>query len=130
MESSVVALRVLIAAFALMLTTPCLVDAAEQAQVPSGEKDAQGAEPTGEEGEAPPPPNLECHGEPVEGSGTGFMSSQELSEEAAIAAWLELAKKQDPLTKWETAGKAGLSCVKQGLFSKCFAIGVPCHIRK
>ena len=72
--------------------------------------------------EASPPPNLECHGDKVEGSGQGFLSSQEASEEAAIAAWLELAKKQDPLTKWETAGKADLSCVKQGLYSKCFAL--------
>jgi len=129
MQSSVVALRVLIAALALMLATPCLVHAAEQTQSPSGEEDVQGAEDTGEEAEAPPPPNLECHGNPVEGSGVGFLSSQDASELAAIAAWLELAKKQDPLTKWETAGKAQLSCVKQGLFSKCFAIGVPCHLR-
>jgi hypothetical protein len=96
-----------------------------------------GDDPAAEEGlpgdqeapEAPPPPNLECHGDKVEGSGQGFLSSQEASEEAAIAAWLELAKKQDPLTKWENAGKAELSCVKQGLYSKCFAIGVPCHLR-
>jgi hypothetical protein len=96
-----------------------------------------GDDPAAEEGlpgdqeapEAPPPPNLECHGDKVEGSGQSFLSSQEASEEAAIAAWLELAKKQDPLTKWETAGKADLSCVKQGLYSKCFALGVPCHLR-
>lgn len=119
---------VLVAGLIVALSSPLFAQDGDQ---------APGADPAMEEGipgeeespEAPPPPNQECHGDKVEGSGQGFLSSQEASEDAAIAAWLELAKKQDPLATWETAGKADLSCVKQGLFSKCFALGVPCHLR-
>jgi len=125
----IAACRFIVAAgLILALSTPLRAQDGDQ---------APGADPATEEGipgeeeapDAPPLANLECHGDAVEGSGTGFLSSQEASEDAAIAAWLEKAKKQDPLSKWETAGKAELSCVKQGLFSKCFAIGVPCHLR-
>jgi hypothetical protein len=128
MASLGVAYRLVLAAgLILALAVPLLAQDGDQAP---GADPAMEAVPGSEQGaEAPPPPNLECHGGAVEGSGTGFLSSQEASEDAAIAAWLEKAKQQDPLTKWETAGKAGLSCVKQGLFSKCFAIGVPCHLR-
>jgi len=127
--SSVVACRFVFAAgLILALSSPLLAQDGDQ---------TPGTDPAMEEGlpgeqqapDAPPLANLECHGDPVEGSGTGFLSSQEASEDAAIAAWLEKAKQQDPLTTWETAGKADLSCVKQGLFSKCFALGVPCHLR-
>jgi hypothetical protein len=125
---SVVACRFVLAA-GLMLALSSSLLAQDGDQTPGADPAMEEGMPGEEEGAAPPPPNLECHGDPVEGSGQGFLSSQEASEDAAIAVWLELAKKQDPLTTWETAGKAGLSCVKQGLFSKCFAIGVPCHLR-
>jgi hypothetical protein len=119
---------VLAAGLIVALSSPLF--AKDGDQTPSDDPAADEGFPGDQEApEAPPPPNLECHGDKVEGSGQGFLSSQEASEEAAIAAWLELAKKQDPLTTWETAGKADLSCVKQGLYSKCFALGVPCHLR-
>jgi len=129
MVSLGVACRLVLAAGLIVaLASPLLAQDGDQ--VPGADPAMEDVPGSDEEAaEAPPPPNLECHGEHVEGSGTGFLSSQELSEEAAIAAWLEKAKQQDPATSWETAGKAQLSCVKQGLFSKCFAIGVPCHLR-
>jgi len=127
--SSVVACRVMLAA-GLILALSSPLHAQERDQAPGGDPATEEGVPGEEEApDAPPPANLECHGDAVEGSGQGFLSSQEASEDAAIAAWLEKAKKQDPLTTWESAGKADLSCVKQGLFSKCFAIGVPCHLR-
>jgi hypothetical protein len=119
---------VLAAGLIVALSSPLFAQGGDQ--TPGDDPAADEGLPGDQEApEAAPPPNLECHGDKVEGSGQGFLSSQEASEEAAIAAWLELAKKQDPLTKWETAGKADLSCVKQGLYSKCFALGVPCHLR-
>jgi hypothetical protein len=128
MSSGVACQFALAAGLMLALSSPLLAQQGDQ--TPGDDPAMEEGMPNEEEApEAPPPPNLECHGDPVEGSGNGFLSSQELSEEAAINAWTELAKKQDPLTKWETAGKAELSCVKQGLYSKCFAIGVPCHLR-
>ena len=129
MASLGVACRFILAAgLILALSSPLLAQDGDQAPgADPAMEDVPGSD--GDGAEAPPPPNLECHGNPIEGSGQGFLSSQEASEDAAIAAWLELAKKQDPLTTWEIAGKAELSCVKQGLYSKCFAIGVPCHLR-
>ena len=41
---------------------------------------------------SPTPKGFECHDTSLEGSGAGFKSSQEESEEAAIADWLEKAK--------------------------------------
>jgi hypothetical protein len=123
------AYRVVVAA-GLILALNSPLRAQEGDQSPGDDPAMEEGMPGEEEAPAAaPPPNLECHGDKIEGSGNGFLSSQELSEEAAINAWLELAKKQDPLTTWETAGNANLSCVKQGLYSKCFALGVPCHLR-
>jgi len=127
MSSSVACRFVLAAGLIVALSSPLLPQNGDQA--PGNDPAAEEGMPGDQEAPATPPPNLECHGNPIEGSGQGFLSSQEASEDAAIAAWLELAKKQDPLTTWEIAGKAELSCVKQGLYSKCFAIGVPCHLR-
>ena len=84
------------------------------------------AEPMpGEPGAPPtdpgPPPNMECAGEPVTGTGPGFSSSRDASEEAAIAAWNEKAKTIYPEATWDSAYKAGVSCAVQGLYSKCFA---------
>jgi hypothetical protein len=129
MSSWPVLLRGLAALFALTLAVPHIVHAAEETPAQSDGQATSEGEGTDEQ-EGPPPANLECHGEAVEGSGKGFLSSQDASEEAAINDWLEKAKKQDPLTAWETAGKADLTCAKQGLYSKCFATGIPCHLRK
>ena len=72
------------------------------------------------------PDNMECAGEPVSGSGPGFSSSRDESEEAAIEAWLEKAQAVYPEATWETAKDADISCAVQGLYSKCFADGIPC----
>ena len=76
---------------------------------------------------SPVPKGLECHGEALSGSGAGFKSSQEESENAAVANWLEKAKAIYADASWETAKDSGIQCVKQGLYSKCFANGFPCH---
>ncbi|MGV1013478.1 MAG: hypothetical protein ACOYB4_00755 [Methyloceanibacter sp.] len=77
---------------------------------------------------APPDPaTLECHGEPVEGSGPGFDASRDKSEQAARDNWLEKAKAVFPDANWDIAQDAGVSCAVQGLYSKCFALGIPCR---
>jgi hypothetical protein len=76
--------------------------------------------------EAGPAPNMECAAEPLSGSGPGFLSSREDSENAAINAWTEKARAVYPEATWDNAGDSNLSCAVQGLFSKCFADGIPC----
>jgi hypothetical protein len=76
---------------------------------------------------SPTPKGFECHDQALSGSGAGFKSSQEESEEAAKANWLEKAHAIYPDATWETAKDSGIQCVKQGLYSKCFANGIPCH---
>jgi hypothetical protein len=73
------------------------------------------------------PKGYECHDQALTGSGAGFKSSQEESEEAAKVNWLEKAKQIYADAYWETAKDSGIQCVKQGLYSKCFANGFPCH---
>ena len=72
------------------------------------------------------PSNLECAGESLSGSGPGFASSRDGSEAAAIEAWLEKAKAVYPGATWENAKDSNLSCAVQGLYSLCFADGIPC----
>jgi hypothetical protein len=74
-----------------------------------------------------PSAGYECHDQALSGSGAGFKSSQEESEEAAKVNWLEKAKEIFADADWETAKDSGIQCVKQGLYSKCFASGFPCH---
>jgi hypothetical protein len=74
-----------------------------------------------------PPKGYTCGDKAFTGSGPGFKSSQEESEEAAIKDWLDKANAVFADTDWNTAKDANLECVKQGLYSKCFATGVPCH---
>jgi hypothetical protein len=93
---------------------------------------ALAAEPPGEAGAAPtapsgPPKGYECHDTALTGSGPGFKSSQEESVEAAIKDWLEKTKAIYPDADWKTTMDPRMECVKQGLYSKCFAIGIPCH---
>jgi hypothetical protein len=80
-----------------------------------------GAVPTG------PPKGYECHDKALTGSGAGFKSSQEESEEAATVNWLEKAKAVYDDSEWATAKDPLMQCVKQGLYSKCFATAFPCH---
>jgi GH24 family phage-related lysozyme (muramidase) len=70
---------------------------------------------------------LECYSEALTGSGPGFKSSQEESEEAAKANWLEKAKAIYLDADWASAKEPLMQCVKQGLYSKCFATGFPCR---
>lgn len=70
--------------------------------------------------------NMECAAEPLSGSGPGFLSSRDESEEVAVKAWLEQAQAVYPEAAWETAKDADISCAVQGLYSKCFADGIPC----
>jgi hypothetical protein len=83
-----------------------------------------GAEPPAP---SPVPKGFECHAEALTGSGAGFKSSQDESETAAIDNWLEKAHAIYPEASWETAKDSGIQCVKQGLYSKCFANGFPCR---
>jgi hypothetical protein len=76
---------------------------------------------------SPTPKGFECRDKALTGSGAGFKSSQDESEEAAIADWLEKAKAVYADATWETAKDQGMQCVKQGLYSKCFAVGFPCR---
>src|SRR3990170_2935542 len=73
------------------------------------------------------PKGFECHDKALTGSGAGFKSSQEESEEAAKVDWLEKAKAIYADADWNAAKDAFMQCVKQGLYSKCFATGIPCH---
>lgn len=74
-----------------------------------------------------PPKGYTCHDKALTGSGPGFKSSQEESEEAALKDWLGKAGAIFADADWNTAKDPSLECVKQGLYSKCFATGVPCH---
>jgi len=90
----------------------------------AAEPAADGAAPKAPQG---PPKGYECHDTELSGSGPGFKSSQEESEEAAIKDWLEKAKPIYADADWKTTLDPRMECVKQGLYSKCFAIGMPCH---
>ena len=74
-----------------------------------------------------PPKGYECHDKALTGSGAGFKDSQEASTEAAIQHWLTKATAVYSDAAWDTAQAANMECIKQGLYSKCFASGVPCH---
>ena len=73
------------------------------------------------------PKGFECHDKALTGSGPGFKSSQEESEEAAKKDWLEKAKTIYADADWNAAKDPLMQCVKQGLYSKCFATGIPCR---
>lgn len=75
----------------------------------------------------PAPTLLQCHDKAVTGSGPGFSSSQEHSEEAAKKDWLAKALAIYSDADWTKAKDPKLGCVKQGLYSKCFATAAPCH---
>ena len=59
------------------------------------------------------------------GTGPGFDSSRDHSEQTAKEAWLKKAQGFYSDAAWDTAKDLGLTCVKQGLYSKCFASAVP-----
>ena len=74
-----------------------------------------------------PTAGLQCHDKAVTGSGPGFSSSKEQSEQAAKKDWLAKAAAIYPDADWAKAKAVNLACVRQGLYSKCFATAVPCH---
>jgi hypothetical protein len=100
---------------------------------------AEGAQPAGQgapaaEGAPTPepvrPPGFACGGKALSGTGPGFDSSREHSEQTAKEAWLEKAKAIYTDAAWETAKELNMTCVKQGLYSKCFATAIPCGATK
>ena len=106
---------------ALAVSAAALACAAANAGAPSPDADAETTVPSG------PPKGYICGDKPFTGSGPGFKSSQEESEEAAIKDWRDKAGAVFADADWNTAKDAILECVKQGLYSKCFATGVPCR---
>lgn len=71
--------------------------------------------------------NLECGTEMISGSGPGFHADRDKSETMAIDDWTEKAKKVFPDPNFDLAKDSNLSCAVQGLYSKCFADGIPCR---
>jgi len=76
------------------------------------------------------PPGFACGDKALSGTGPGFDSSRDHSEETAKEAWLEKARTIYTDATWQTAKELNVTCVKQGLYSKCFASAVPCGVQK
>ncbi len=117
-------------ALVLMLAASSLeVSAAEPAKAAEA---SQGAPAT--EGTPAPepvrPPGFACGDKALSGTGPGFDSSREHSEQTAKEAWLDKAKAIYTDAAWETAKEVNMTCVKQGLYSKCFASAIPCGAAK
>ena len=72
--------------------------------------------------------DLECGTEMLTGSGPGFTADRDKAETVAIEDWMEKAAKVFPDTDldFDLAKDSNLSCAVQGLYSKCFADGIPC----
>ena len=77
-----------------------------------------------------PSSELSCSDKALTGSGPGFKSSQEESEEAAIEDWLKRARAIYSDADWKKTKEPKMECVKQGLYSKCFAVAIPCGTAK
>ena len=71
-----------------------------------------------------------CAEKPVTGTGPGFDSSRDHSEQTAKEAWLKKAQAIYEDAAWDTAKELGVTCAKQGLFSKCFASAIPCGAKQ
>ena len=114
-----------VATLAVMSVSALAADSSPPAAEPGHAAETRG-EPTPPVRPAPPK-GYECHDKALTGSGPGFKDSQEVSTEAAIQDWLGKATAIYSDAAWNTALAANMECVKQGLYSKCFATGVPCH---
>ena len=77
--------------------------------------------------ETAPEADLECGPESISGSGPGFTDDRDKAEAMAIDDWTEKAKKVFPDADFDLSKDENLSCAVQGLFSKCFADGIPCR---
>jgi hypothetical protein len=109
------------AAVALALTMAPALSHAEES------KPVQGAPPPAQ---ASPSSELSCNDKALTGSGPGFKSSQDESEAAAIEDWLKNARAIYSDADWKKTKEPKMECVKQGLYSKCFAIAIPCGTSK
>jgi hypothetical protein len=112
---------------ALVVALPIVaieVSAAEPLQ--AAEANGQAAEAT----EPVRPPGFACGDKELTGSGPGFDSSREHSQETAKADWLAKARAIYTDASWETAKELSLTCAQQGLYSKCFASAIPCGVQK
>ena len=78
--------------------------------------------------EAGGPTNLECSTEMLTGSGPGFTADRDKAETLAIEDWRAKAAEVFPDIDldFDIAKDSNLSCAVQGLYSKCFADGIPC----
>ncbi len=76
------------------------------------------------------PAGFACAEKPVTGTGPGFDSAREHSEETAKEGWLVKAHAIFTDASWQTAKELNMTCVKQGLYSKCFATAIPCGVTK
>ena len=115
--------------FALMIV-PLEVSAAEPSQAAeAGAANGQAAEGA-PDAEPVRPPGFACGDKELTGSGPGFDSSREHSQETAKADWLAKARAIYTDASWETAKKLSITCAQQGLYSKCFASAIPCGVQK
>ena len=125
--------RALFALGALVVALP-IVAFEVGAAVPSQAAEAGAANGQAAEGapaaEPVRPPGFACGDKELTGSGPGFDSSREHSQETAKADWLVKARAIYADASWETAKKLSLTCAQQGLYSKCFASAVPCGVQK
>jgi hypothetical protein len=103
-----------------LMMAPNLSQAEESKPPASSPPPAQGA----------PSSELSCHDKALTGSGPGFKSSQDESEEAAIKDWLDKARAVYSDADWKKTKEPNMECVKQGLYSKCFATAIPCGTAK
>jgi hypothetical protein len=108
-----------------MAAFPGMTGPAPAAEPPSATEPAQGAAP-GPTAQPAPAEGLQCQDKALSGSGPGWNNSQEKSEDAAKTDWLTKALAVYSDATWSTAKNPNMECVKQGLYSKCFATGLPC----
>jgi hypothetical protein len=134
MSNKASAARYALGALVLMLVVGSLeVSAAEPTKAAEAAQGTGQGAPAAEGAPAPEPvrpPGFACGDKALSGTGPGFDSSREHSEQTAKEAWLEKAKAIYTDATWETAKELNMTCVKQGLYSKCFASAVPCGAQK
>lgn len=117
----------------MLMAVPFAVSTGQPSQAAEAGPATGAAAPAAEGAPAPEPvrpPGFACGDKALSGSGPGFDSSRDHSEETARAAWLEKAHAIYTDATWETAKELNITCVKQGLYSKCFATAIPCGAQK
>ncbi len=117
---SLVALAASIAPLPVKAADPAPATEAAPAPAPAPEAAPEPEHPAG----------FSCSEKPVTGTGPGFDSSRDHSEQTAKEAWLVKARAIFTDAAWDTAKGFNVTCAKQGLYSKCFATAVPCGVTK